>query len=415
MRRPIAISLSPNTEKDDILLAFKTAISFHKWFSEEEVGLFEVKFREMFGEDFKVLTLNSGRAAEYVILKSLGIGRGDEVAIQAFTCLVVPNSIIWTGARPVYVDVDETYNIDPEDLERKISSKTKAVVVQHTFGIPAKVERVREIAKRRGLILIEDCAHSLGAEIKGRKIGTFGDISFFSLGRDKVISSVFGGAILCQSQNYYEKIKKVVSKLDFPSYPWTAQQIFHPLAMSFILPTYNLGLGKFLIFSLQKTGLLSKAVSREEKFGKRPPFFPKRFPGALAILARNQLEKLERFNSHRRKLAEFYFSALGGGDFVLPPKVGGSIWLRFPVRHTDSGEILKYAKRRGVLLGDWYRGIIVPTPNLSKVFYKMGSCPKAEMFSQTILNLPTYPTLPRSQAKKIVSLLRKWRSIKSKK
>jgi len=408
MKRPLAISLSPNTEPDDLRLAFETFFSFGKWFAKNEVDSLTEEFEKRFGHNFKALPVNAGRGAQYLILKALGISQGAEVALQAFTCTVVPNSILWTGAKPVYVDIDESYNLDPKDLEKKISPQTKAVIVQHTFGIPANISSIQKIARERNLILIEDCAHSLGTKYGNQEVGTFGEASFFSFGRDKVISSVFGGAILCPNGKNYEKIEALVDQLEFPPAFWVGQQIFHPLAMSFILPTYDFGLGKLLLYIFQKLNFLSKAIYEKEKSSKQPSFFPKKFPGGLAILAKNQLEKLEKFNHHRKELAEFYFSELKDSSFCLPPKVKDATWLRFPVRHPKSSEIFQEAKRQGVLLGDWYKEVVTPCNNLEKVFYQKGSCPKAEDFSRTILNLPTYPTLTKQEAKKIVSILKKF-------
>ena len=120
------------------------------------------------------------------------IGEGDEVLVQAFTCVAVPNSVLWAQATPVYADIDATLNIDPIDVEKKITNRTKAIIVQHTFGIPADMDALVALAKKHNILLIEDCAHSLGATYKGKKVGTFGDAAFFSFGRDKVVSSVFG-------------------------------------------------------------------------------------------------------------------------------------------------------------------------------------------------------------------------------
>src|SRR3990172_6688734 len=102
MNRPIAISLSPNSQKDDVLLALKVFLSPWRWRDEKEVGLLVNKFVSFFGENYQAFAVNAGRSAEYLILKALGIGKGDEVIVQAFTCVAVPNSVLWIGARPIY-------------------------------------------------------------------------------------------------------------------------------------------------------------------------------------------------------------------------------------------------------------------------------------------------------------------------
>lgn len=405
--RPIAISLSPNTEYDDVLLAIKLLFSPWQWFGDKKSKLLEKRFSSLFGEDYQAIAFNSGRSAEYAVLKTLGIGSGDEVAIQAFTCIAVPNSIIWRGARPVYVDIDTSYNIDAKDLEKKITKKTKAVIIQHTFGIPARVDEIREIARKYKLVLIEDCAHSLGAEYKGRRVGTFGDVAFFSFGRDKVLSSVFGGMAMTNNKLLAQRIGGLRDKLFNPPAWWVVQQLLHPVLFQLILPLYNINLGKVILVSLQKMKVLSKAVFDEEKSCMKPNIFPAKMPSALTILALNQLQKLEKFNHHRKEIAELYHSLLAEVG-TLPPKKEGAIWLRFPLQHPKSRELLAYAKKRGILLGDWYRSVVFPAETLSKAGYVPGSCPKAEEAAKTIVNFPTYPTLTHKQAEKVIRLVKQW-------
>src|SRR3989304_10048304 len=162
--RPIAISLSPNTEKDDVLLAVKTLLSPWNWYKSSSVSELETKFASYFGESYKALAVNSGRSAEYLILKTLGVSEGDLVAMQALTCVAVANPIIWNGASPLYIDVDETYNMDPADLEKKINKNVKSIIVQNYFGVPSSISDIKVIAQKFNIPLIEDCAISLGAQ-----------------------------------------------------------------------------------------------------------------------------------------------------------------------------------------------------------------------------------------------------------
>ena len=405
MNRPIAISLSPNSQKDDVLLALKVFLSPWRWRDEKEVGLLVNKFVSLFGENYQAFAVNAGRSAEYLILKALGIGKGDEVIVQAFTCVAVPNSVLWIGARPIYVDIGSDFNININDLKKKITKNTKAIIIQHTFGTPAKVDEVKRLIKGKKIILIEDGCHGLGAKYNDQMVGTLGDIAFFSFGRDKVLSSVFGGMILCSDKKLNKKLEKLINDLDEPSYRWIGQQLFHPIAFNFILPVYNIFGGKYLLFLFQKLGLLSKAIYKEEKETVQPSVFPLRMPGALALLASKQLDKLVSYNLHRKKIANFYFKNIRSELIKIPKQKVGAIWLRFPLLVNNPEIVIKKMKTKGILLGDWYKEVVVPVNNLKKVYYIEGSCPIAEDISKHIVNLPTYPTFSKKDAKYVLENL----------
>jgi len=427
--RPISISLSPNTEKDDILLAFK--LIFRPWLWKtvggETVGGFtsdslvssEVKppmirpiieLEEKFKEYLNIknsISFNSGRSALMAILNSLGLDQGAEILLQVFTCNAVVNPILWLGFKPIYVDCDEkTFNIDVEDLKKKITSKSKVIIIQHTFGLPADINEILKICQENNLILIEDCAHSLGATYHDKKVGTFGKVAFFSFSRDKVISSVYGGMVMTNDDELAKKIKEYQEKIGYPSYLWIKQQLLHPIFMSWlILPTYRI-FGKYLLILFQWLHILSKAVHWKEKRGRKPCYFPKRLPNALAILALNQFKKLEKFNKYRQEIANFYYNELKGTNFGLPP-ASEQIYLRFTIKHPKAHEIIKKAWQKNILIGDWYTTPIAPHDTKPfKMQYLPGSCPKAEKLAKETLNLPTHINISKDDAQKIVDFLK---------
>jgi len=408
--KPISISLSPNTEKDDTWLAFKLLLQPWKWKKAETRSplKLEEEFKEYLGVKY-VVSFNSGRSALLAILNALNLNKDDEVLLQAFTCNAAVNPIIWSGLSPVYVDCNEkTFNIDIEDLKRKITPKSRVIMVQHTFGLPAEIDEVLEICKKNNLILIEDCAHSLGAEYKRRRVGTFGDVSFFSFGRDKIISSVYGGMAVTNNEKLAKKIKEFQKKTSKPSYCWILQQLLHPILMNWlIIPTYQFG-GKYFLVLFQYLHILSKAVHWKEKKGLKPNYFPKRLPSALAELALNQFKKLNKFNKHRQNIADFYFENLKNTTFELPKKEN-NIFLRFLIKHPKAHQIIKKAWQNNLLIGDWYTSPIVPDDTkLEKMKYKIGECPNAEKLAQQTLNLPTHINISKKQAQKIVDFLKKY-------
>jgi len=410
MLKPISISLSPNTEKDDVFLSFKLLFQPGRWKRSQSAsrGLGE-KFKNYLGVKY-ALSFNSGRSALMAILNSLEMRKDDEVLLQAFTCNAAVNPIIWSGLKPVFIDCDEkTFNIDIKDLKKKITEKSRVVMVQHTFGLPADMDEISEICRLNNLILIEDCAHSLGAECKNKKVGTFGRVAFFSFSRDKIISSVYGGMVVTDDDELAKKIKRYWKGVGYPSMFWIKQQLLHPILMNWlVLPTYSI-LGKYLLVLFQWLRILSKAVHWREKRGKKPGYFPKRLPDALAALALNQFKKIERFNSHRKEIAKFYREKLRGTSFELPLD-SEQIYLRFSIKHPRAHNIIKKAWGNNILIGDWYTTPIAPhDTKLDKMGYKVGTCPKAEKLVQITLNLPTHINTSKEDAKKIVNFLKSWK------
>jgi perosamine synthetase len=417
--KPIFISLSPNTERDDVLLAWKLKFQPWLWKKGKAVEELEEKFKKYLGVNYAI-SFNGGRASLMAILEAMEIKSGDEVLLQGFTCNAAVNPILNKGAKPVFVDIDSTLNLNPEDLKKKITPKSKAVMIQHTFGWPAQIEEILKVAKENNLYLIEDCAHALGAKYQGKFCGTFGDAAFFSFGRDKIISSVFGGMIVTDNEKMGERIKKFRNKLDYPSNFWVSQQLLHPvLTNCLILPAYGLNqyLGRILLGLFHKLSILSKAVYKKEKKGEIPECFPKRLPNALAALALNQFGKLERFNKHRRQIAGFYEKELKNTGFNLPlarsQEKRAPTFMRYPIlvnKNTD--EILKLARKKKIFLDDGWRKspVIPPDTNINKMGYSFGNCPQAEKVAESILNLPTHINISPKKAQRIIDFLKTtWR------
>lgn len=422
--RPISISLSPNTEKDDVLLAFKLIFQPWRWKKPStgsgQVADLENEFNRYLGVKY-VVSFNSGRSALMAILDSLELEKESEVLLQAFTCNAVPNSIIWSGLKPVYVDCDEkTFNIDIEDLKRRITDRSRAVIIQHTFGLAAEMDEILEICRQNNLILIEDCAHSLGveyspprqnfgAEARDKKTGVFGKVSFFSFGRDKVISSIYGGMATTNDEELARKIREYQEEIGYPSYFWIFQQLLHPILMNWlILPTYKI-FGRYLLILFQWLNILSKAVHWKEKKGEKPGYFPKRLSNGLAILALNQFKKLKKFNNHRQEIANFYRQELKDiSSFELPPD-SEQIYLRFTVKHPRAHDIIRKGWQKNLLIGDWYKSPIAPEDTkLEKMRYVLGSCPKAEKLSKETLNLPTHINISKQDAQRIINFLKEF-------
>lgn len=409
MIRPIFTSLSPNLEEDDVKIACSLICKPTHWHQEEAVRTLEEEFMRRFPSQ-RAFAFATGRTCLFALLSQLNLQTDDEVLLQAYTCVAVPNPILWTKAHPIYVDCErETLNLSVEDLRRKITSKSRVLIIQHTFGQPARLKELLEIARAHHLFVIEDCAHALGARYDGNLVGSFGDVSFFSFGRDKVLSSVFGGMLLVKDPALASKIAAYQSSLPQPKKSWVFQQLLHPLLTSSAKKAYPLGIGKIILALGRKTRLLSQPVEPQEKQGEAPSFVYYRFSGALAELALHQLKKLERFQRHRTELATHYTHALKGSSFTLLSTGSNTspAWLRFTIQTPRAKEILRDAKREQIHLGDWYRTPIAPQGvNYERICYYM--CSNAEAIAKETVNLPTDIHITLADADQIIQFLKRY-------
>jgi dTDP-4-amino-4,6-dideoxygalactose transaminase len=410
--KPIVISLSPNVFAADIRLALQVLVQPWRWFRGPETAALEAALVARVGGE--AITFDSGRVGWFVLLQALGVGSGDEVVIQAPTCVVVPNSVRWCGATPVYADADpQTCNLDPRHLAQKITPRTRVVMVQHTFGVAADLAAIRALTADKGIVLIEDCAHALGgtwtdADGAERPLGSVGAAAFFSFGRDKVISSVYGGAAVTRDPALAAKLRAYRDTLRYPSAGWVIQQLLHPILTGLVLPFYGYKAGRALLAVFQQLRLLSKAVYPGERRGRRHPSMPRRLPNALAILALAQLERLDAFNDRRRAVATRYRAALDSaaiGHPVVGPQTT-PVYLRYTIQVPDAAGLLEAGRRAGIYLGDWYRGVLAPTgSDLAEAGYTAGDCPAAERLTTGMVNLPTHPTLTDADVGRVIDLV----------
>ena len=173
----------------------------------EYIDKFEKKFAEFCGVKYALATSN-GTTALHLALVALGIKEGDEVIIPDFTFIATANAVKYTGAKVVTVDIEEdTLCINPKEIEKAITPNTKAIIPVHLYGHPANMEEINKIAKKYNLFVIEDAAEAHGAEINGKRVGSFGDVGIFSFYGNKIITSGEGGMITTNNKELYEKMK----------------------------------------------------------------------------------------------------------------------------------------------------------------------------------------------------------------
>ena len=347
----------------------------------------------------------------HLALKTLGVGEGDEVIVQAYTCIVVINAITALGGVPVYADVQNDFNAEAKEIRKKITKKTKAIIVQYTFGAPLDIEEIIKLAKQKNIKLVEDCAHALGTKIHGQKVGTFGDIGMFSFGSDKVISSIRGGA-LCTNDNEIAKKLKVINK-SLPELPKI--KIWQHLNSAIIFPPsrffYELLVGKIILWGSKKLNLTNKIIYSTEKQGQQPKWMLAKYPNVLAHLLYQQLLQIDKRNNHRRKIAGIYNKKLSNAYVVKPNYDPDHLFLRYTVLTPKPCKLHNFAKSHGIILGDWYCQPIAPKDiNQECTNYCSRECRNAERLASMSVNLPTNINISIKKAFKIVNVINKYES-----
>jgi perosamine synthetase len=202
---PVNEPIIKEREKQLILQCLETG-----WISSEGpfVKEFEEKFSKYIGKKYGI-AVSSGTAALEIAVKSLNLPEGSEVIVPTFTIISCVQAIIKAGLKPVLVDSDyRTFNMSPEEVERKITKNTKAIMIVHIYGLPVDVEPIIDIARKYNLLIIEDAAEVIGQNYKGKLCGSFGNISVFSFYPNKHITTGEGGMILTDDENLYEKCKE---------------------------------------------------------------------------------------------------------------------------------------------------------------------------------------------------------------
>ena len=199
------------SDEDDVQAVAEVIRSGMNWATGPKVEEWEQLIASYVGRKYAV-TFNSGTSALHATMMAYGIGQGDEVIVPSFTFIATANAPLFTGARPVFADVEEeTYGLDPEDVKERITPRTRAIIPIHVGGCACHIREIREIAEDRGIPLIEDAAESLGAHIHGKKVGTFGDSAMFSFCGPKVITTGEGGVMVTDRKDLFEQWKLIRS------------------------------------------------------------------------------------------------------------------------------------------------------------------------------------------------------------
>lgn len=328
----------------------------------EFIGRFERGFADYIGAPFATSVCN-GTVAIHLALEALGVGAGDEVIVPSLTYIASVNTIIQTGATPVFVDsLEDTWQIDPEDVKRKITSRTKAVMAVHLYGLPCEMDALTSICREHGLLLVEDCAEAFGTHFKGRHIGTFGDVATFSFFGNKTITTGEGGMVVVKEETVFEKA-------------------FH---------------------------LKNQGVSPTREYWHDVVAYNYRMTNICAAIGLAQLEQAAEILSKKRQIASWYRDGINGLPLRMhdeKPHTVHSFWM-CSIAVNDAGlrqPLRNHLKDAGIET----RPLFFPAHTMPHCSTGQ-TLPVAELLAARGINLPSYPDLTESQVVGICEEIRRF-------
>jgi len=364
-------------------------------------------FFPAFRDNLSCTMFFSGRSALYHLLKSLDLENNSEVIIQSFTCTAVAAPIIHAGFKPVYADIDEyDFSAQYDSVLSKVSKLTKAIVLQHTFGIkPTNREKIINICREREIFLIEDLAHGLDPNTYKTPENLDNYAVLLSFGRSKLVSSVFGACVVTPKGRLETGLRIARKSLSETSKPLVLQCLTYKYLTPVIKSALSASqtLGKSLHKAADLLHIFPDEVVTEEKRGNFYGQFDCKYPPSLSEILLFELDKLPNTLSRNQENAELFARELNIRNT-------GAI-LRFPYVCKDSeqkNKILSHFKQMGIILGTWYESPVAPIDaDLTKLGYNLGDCPTCERICKSIVNLPLSidTTLAKIIAKEMKTIL----------
>lgn len=339
-----------------------------------KIAEFEKMVADYVGAKYAV-AISNGTSALHAACFAAGIQPGDEVITTPLTFAASSNCVLYCGGTPVFADVDpKTYNIDPEDICRKITDKTKAIIAVHLAGQPCDMDEIHKIAKEHDLLVIEDGAHALGSVYKGKKVGTLSDMTTFSFHPVKPITTGEGGMIVTDNEEFYKKmvlfrghgITRDENLMTRNDGPWFYQQL-------------DLG-------------------------------YNYRITDIQCALGCSQMKKLDRFLARRKEIVARYNEAFADCENIVTPyqlpetESGWHLYI-VQVKNCDRREIFEALREHGIAVNVHYIPVYLH-PYYQEHGYKDVHCRNAEEVYSHIISLPLYPTLTEEQQQYVIETLK---------
>ncbi|MFR4351745.1 MAG: UDP-4-amino-4,6-dideoxy-N-acetyl-beta-L-altrosamine transaminase [Roseburia sp.] len=361
-------------EEDDIQAVVETLKSDYMT-TGPKIAEFEKMVAEYVGAKYAV-AISNGTAALHAACFAAGIGESDEVITTPLTFAASANCVLYCGGKPVFADVDaRTYNIDPEDIRRKITEQTKAIIAVHLAGQPCDMDAIHAIAKERDLIVIEDAAHALGAEYKGKRVGALSDMTTFSFHPVKPITTGEGGMIVTDDEELYRRLVLFRS---------------HGITRDEILMTRNEGPWFYQQLELG---------------------YNYRMTDIQCALGCSQMTKLDRFLSRRRELAGRYNEAFADcknivAPYQMPETNSGWHLYIIQVLGCDRKQVFEELQRDGIGVNVHYIPVYYH-PYYQEHGYRNTHCKNAEEIYSRMLSLPIYPGLTDAQQNEVIEKVKR--------
>ena len=344
------------------------------------------------------VSFSSGRISLYVLLKCFNVKKNDEIIIQSSNCSAVAFAVMMTGAKPIYVDIDpKDFGPSFEDVKRKINSKTKVVVVQHSFGIPSSsIFQIKNLCKKNNIFLIEDCALTFDSEINGISVGTIGDASFFSTDNSKPINTIIGGGLYSESSNVIDRALQIRDLADeFDEFD------LNKIYKRFLIETAFLTPKKYRFF---KINLYLRAVFNK-LFGFDTALY--QFSTDLSLVNKTYVKKipvflaqvgiyeLENWKLKKKIILNNYSKLLhifSKTTFEIPEsylnkdlKIIPHRFVAFDNSKNELNNILKNNINNDLF---WFKSPLVACLDPEQYGYVYGSCPNSEKYSKITVNIP---------------------------
>jgi perosamine synthetase len=356
-------------DEDCIMEINEVIKSGMNWAIGPKVEEFENAISEYIGVKYTV-SFNSGTSALHALLLAHEIRPGDEIIVPSFTFIATANATLFVGAKPIFADIEEeTFGLDPQDVNEKITEKTRAIIAVHYGGCPCKVRELREIADDHRILLIEDAAEAFGAKIWDSKVGTFGDSAMFSFCQNKVITTGEGGAAVTNDKKIYERLKLIRSHGRLED-----QQYFS-----------------------------STQVGEYVELG-----YNWRLSNILAALGLAQIKKVDRIIEVRRKKAQMITEGLMKIKDIItprPPEGYFHVYQLYTIRVSSKmrDALMKYLTRKGIMSKIYFNPVHLTMFYKMKFGFKGGELPITEKVSKEVLSLPIYPTMTVEEINYIVN------------